>query len=144
VIVYFDTSAFVPLLVEEVSSEACKELWNDAHSVVTVRIMYAEAAAALAQGVRAGHVTPDGQRRALAVLDQYWTDFEVVDVDDSLVRRAATLTSTHSLRGYDAVHVAAAELLGQPEVIVAAGDKRMLAACAALGMATADPNNLDA
>ncbi|MGH8828501.1 MAG: hypothetical protein ACRDVZ_13095, partial [Jiangellaceae bacterium] len=35
VIGYLDTSAFVPLLVAEPSSESCRRFWHDADAVVT-------------------------------------------------------------------------------------------------------------
>jgi hypothetical protein len=47
-----------------------------------------------------------------------------------------------SLRGYDAVHCAAAEQV-EEDLVVAAGDQRLLAACAQLGISTADVNNPD-
>lgn len=143
-IVYFDTSAFVPLLLEEQSSTVCRELWDDAHAVTTTRIMYAEAAAALSQGVRLGRVTAAEHRAAVRVFDRYWDEFEVVEVDQVLVSRAARLAHEQALRGYDAVHCAAAEQLEEPQLLVAAGDKQLLAACRAVGLATANVNDLDA
>jgi uncharacterized protein len=52
VIGYLDTSAFVPLLVAEPGSPACRRFWDDADTVVSCRLLYVEAAAALAQAQR--------------------------------------------------------------------------------------------
>jgi hypothetical protein len=52
------------------------------------------------------------------------------------------LTQVVPLRGYDAVHCAAAEQV-EGNDLVAAGDQRLLAACARLGISTADVNNPD-
>jgi predicted nucleic acid-binding protein len=52
--------------------------------------------------------------------------------------RAAQLACSWALRGYDAVHCACAERLRDDDLIVAANDRRLLAACMSLGMATAD------
>ena len=46
---------------------------------------------------------------ALRALDRHWLDFDVVEADHALIERAAQLTQLASLRGYDAVHCAAAE-----------------------------------
>lgn len=61
-ILYVDTSALVPLLVDEPSTTVCGELWDGADSVTCVRLGYIEAVAALAMAERMGRVTPDGMR----------------------------------------------------------------------------------
>lgn len=49
---YLDTSAFVPLIVAESSSAACQRFWDDADAISCSRLLYVEAAAALAQARR--------------------------------------------------------------------------------------------
>lgn len=51
---YLDTSAFVPLLIDEPTSAACRRFWDDADEVVSSRPRYVETAAALAQARRLG------------------------------------------------------------------------------------------
>jgi hypothetical protein len=75
------------------------------------------------------------------ILDRMWDEFDVVDVDDQIVRRAAQLVYTCALRGYDAVHCACAEQLSDADLVVATGDRKLLDACLSLGMATADVTN---
>lgn len=135
---YFDTSAFVPLLVLEPSTQLCRRFWDDADAVVSSRLLYVEAAAALAQAVCIGRLTEEERRSAGALLDELWDQVEVVEVDEFLVRRAADLARCHALRGDDAVHCAAAQQLDDDDVVVAAGDRRLLMAWTALGMATLD------
>jgi uncharacterized protein len=138
---YFDTSAFVPLLIAEPSSEFCRYFWNESDSVVTTRLLYVESAAALAQGLRMGRLTESGHREALELLDRMWQEFEVVEVNDLVTTRAAALAHLLALRGYDAVHCASAEQLDDHDLVVASGDQKLLKACAELGMATADINS---
>ncbi|HEY7484008.1 MAG TPA: type II toxin-antitoxin system VapC family toxin [Streptosporangiaceae bacterium] len=140
-ICYFDTSALVPLLIDEPSSEFCRHLWDEADDVVTTQLLYVEAAAALAQALRMGRLITPNHRTALHILDQMWAEFDIVRVNDDLVRRAAQLAQTCALRGYDAVHCASAEQLDDDDLVVASGDGKVLDACAALGLATADTNN---
>ena len=49
-IVYFDTSAIIPLIIDEASSPLCERFWNDATQAVSSRLLYVEARAALAKG----------------------------------------------------------------------------------------------
>ncbi len=135
---YFDTSAFVPLLIAEPTSGFCRRLWDDADAVVTTRLSYVEAAAALAQALRLARLTQQSYRAAMRILDRLWDEFEVVDVDDRIARRAAQLAYTCALRGYDAVHCASAEQLDDGDLVVATGDRKLLDACISLGMTTAD------
>lgn len=135
---YFDTSAFVPLLVAEPGSAFCRQLWDDADAVVTSRLCYVESAAALAQGLRMARLTKPQHRAALGLLDRLWPEFEVVEADDTVIVRGAELAYRFRLRGYDAVHAASAEQLDDHDLVVASGDRQLLNACIGLGMATAD------
>lgn len=139
-IAYFDTSALVPILIEEPSSQACRRLWDDADDVVAARLAYVEASAALAASRRLGRLTPRQQRSALRGLDGLWAQMNIVEVDQPLVARAAQLTDNLSLRGYDAVHAAAAESVAGDAVVAGAGDKRLLGAWRDLGLHTYDIN----
>jgi len=139
VIGYLDTSALVPLLIGEATSPACREFWNTADAVTSTRLLYVEAVAALARAERAGRMTADEPHRATALLDRMIVEIEAVEVDERLVRTAADLARRFGLRGYDAVHCAAAAQLDEPDLVAASGDKHLLAAWRELGIATYDP-----
>ena len=140
-IAYLDTSALVPLLIEEPASPICERLWDDADDVVSVRIAYVEAAAAIAQACRLGRVTRAQQRDAIKLLDGKWEQLQIVEVDEPLVRRAGALADIHNLRGYDATHCAGAESINDVDVVAAAGDAKLLAAWRALGVNTVGVND---
>jgi hypothetical protein len=76
-------------------------------------------------------------------LDELWAEFEVVEVDRALARRAADLADRVALRGYDALHCASVEQIDEPDVVAATGDHALLAAWRALGVATCDANRQD-
>ena len=76
-IAYFDTSALVPLLVDEPSSSACRRLWDDADDVVSTRLAYVEAAAALCRARRLGRLTSRRQRAALRSLEELWSQAQI-------------------------------------------------------------------
>jgi len=140
VIAYFDTSALVPLLVEEPSSPACRRLWDEADEVLTVRIAYVEAAAALAAAARLGRLGDRALRATRRGLADLWSQLGVIEVDQMLVERAAEIAGRLALRGYDAVHAAAAEQLSDPQLVAGAGDRRLLEAWRDLDLATYDTN----
>ena len=138
---YFDTSAFVPLLVTEPGTAFCQRFWESSDAVVTSRLLYVESAAALAQALRLGRIVPRDHQAALDLLDRMWTEFDVVEPDAVVVERAAKLACSEALRGYDAVHCASAEQIDDNDLVLASGDRALLRACARLGIATADTSS---
>jgi len=136
-IAYFDTSAIVPLLIDEAGTERARGQWLAADRLVTVRLSHVEARAAIAQALRTGRITPAQHRAAVAELPRLLEQVELVDIDDELVHHAGELAEARSLRAYDAVHLAAALSARDPELVVVAGDAALLTAAATEGLATA-------
>lgn len=139
-IAYFDTSALVPLLVDEPSSSLCARIWDDADAVITARSAYVEVAAALAQAEQLGRISHQEHRDALGFLDDKWTQLQLVEIDQKLMIRAAQLAEQYQLRGYDATHCAAAEFVSDEEVASVGGDAKLLAAWRAMALATINTN----
>jgi predicted nucleic acid-binding protein len=136
VIAYFDTSAVVPLVITEAGSKRAAVLWDGAERAVSVRLVYPEGRAALAQAERLGRLTVRQFRAAARAFEARYLELDLVEFDDVLARRAGQIAEIHGLRGYDAVHLAAAERVHDPELVVVAGDRPLLKAAAAEGMAT--------
>ncbi len=136
-IAYFDTSAVVPLLVAEPGSGRALALWDGADRVVSVRLVYPETRAALAQAHRLGRLTARELRTAVKAFESLHEQLDVVEVDADLARRAGELAEAHLLRAYDAVHLAAAESVRDANLVVVAGDAALLDAGAAEQMTTA-------
>lgn len=136
-IAYFDTSAVVPLLIDEPGSARATSLWDGADRVVSVRLLYPETRAALAQAERLGRLTARQLRGAVTEFDSLFEVIDLVEVDHVLAVRAGELAEARRLRGYDAVHLAAAERVRDPDVVVIAGDRVLLDAAADEGMAVA-------
>lgn len=127
-ILYVDTSALIPLLIAEPTSEGCGELWDGADDVTSTRLAYIEAVAALAQAERMGRISPRELRGARSVLDELWSVVDVIEIDQALMTDAARLSVAHALRGYDATHCAAAVAANDAQLVAASGDSRLLAA----------------
>ncbi len=136
-IAYFDTSALVPLLITEAGSVVAGQLWEAADRVASVRLVYPEARAALAQAHRLQRLSARQLRTAVRELDDICDQLDIVEVDTALARRGGELAEAHALRGYDAVHLAAADRLGDPELVMVAGDDSLLSAADAENLACA-------
>jgi predicted nucleic acid-binding protein len=137
VIAYFDTSAVVPLLIAEPGSEQAASLWNDSDRVASVRLFHPETRAVLAQAERLGRLSARNLRTSVEQLDTLLAEIDIVEVDEALAHRAGDLAEAYRLRGYDAVHLAAAERLRDPSVVLVAGDAALLEAGTAAGIAIA-------
>lgn len=115
-------------------------MWDDADAVVSTRLLYAEAAAALAQAHRMSRLDDRQHRRASELLDRLWAEMDVVEVDQPLVEAAAGAARGLALRGYVAVHCVSAGQLIDDDLVAASGHRRLLAAWHELGIATYDVN----
>lgn len=137
-ILYLDTSAFVPLLVEEASSRTCAELWNAADGIATVRLTYVESVAAIAAAARRGRISSAKVQPLRQAMNVLFEQINTIDDDENVLHRAADLAAHHGLRGYDSVHCAAALRINQTDLVAATGDKALLRAWKAEGVATSD------
>jgi predicted nucleic acid-binding protein len=119
---YFDTSAFVRCMVGEPGSETAQRVWAATEDVAAVRLAYPEARAALARACRLGRLTARGHSAVKVICAEMWQELAVVEVDEALAASAADLAEREALRGYDAVHLAAA-LTVACDVLVSGDDE---------------------
>lgn len=110
-ILYADTSALLKLYIDEAHSDTVRALVASAAEVWTHLIACAELRAALAKARRMQRITEDDLRALVPDVDADWARLSVVEVDMPLARRAGALAEQFSLRGFDSVHLAAAERL---------------------------------
>lgn len=109
--VYLDTSAILKLYVAEEGSEVARRCVSAAAQVASCRIAYAEMRAALAAARRLDRLSASQHGEILGAFQRDWHHYHVVSVTQELVEEAGDLAERHDLRGYDAVHLAAARLL---------------------------------
>ncbi len=136
-ITYVDTSTLIKLLIDEIGTPEAAAIWDEPDMLVTVRIAHVEARAALAAARRQRRITAAAFRSAVAGLELLWSQMSVVEVDDDLMRLAGDLATTHSLRGFDAVHLAAAHLVGAD--VFSSADRRLCEAASTAGFHVANP-----
>src|SRR5699024_8772959 len=106
-IVYFDTSALLPLVVHDPSSRLCRRLWNEADDRVTCDGAYVELAGILALGEEGGQLTAEGHEQAWMNVTRMWPTLDVVHMVPDLVVAAARYARPRHLTGAAAVHYAA-------------------------------------
>lgn len=132
-IAYFDSSAFVKLLVEEDGSEVAGAVWDACETVTTSRLAYPEVRAALAAAHRAGRLDGVALTAASDTWEDYWASVAVVELGRAVAERAGALAGEHGLRGADAVHLASMDALDDPTAVFAAWDRRLRAGAASSG-----------
>ncbi len=132
-VIYFDSSAFVKLLAEEPGSDLAAALWDGCDAAVASRLAYPEVRAALAASARNHDITEAELGIAEHDWDGYWAATRPVELTEAVARRAGQLARAHALRGADAVHLASALAIGDPELIIAVWDRRLHAGAQAAG-----------
>ncbi|HKF18246.1 MAG TPA: type II toxin-antitoxin system VapC family toxin [Candidatus Dormibacteraeota bacterium] len=135
-IVYFDTSAFLKLVVAEPGSVIAVRAWTDADQVAACRLLYPEARAGLAQARRMGRLPARSLGASRRTLEALWADVEVVEITPQVAQAAGDAAEQQGLRGYDAVHLVSA-LHTNADVLVCA-DTDLLRAAHACGLAVVD------
>lgn len=141
-IVYFDSSAFVKLLIEEEGSDLAAALWDRCDAAVSSRLAYPEVRAALAAAGRAHRLTAAGQRRAEEIWEDFWAGTRAVELTADLTAHAGLLASEHALRGADAIHLASALAVGTDNTVFAVWDLRLQIGADAVVLRTAPAQKL--
>jgi len=116
VILYLDTSSMVKLYVEEADSESVRQWVAEAEVVATCRVAYPETLSALARRCRKGDLSRQDFDVLVRCFTDEWGSYAAIDFDEL---EAGRLVTEHGLRGFDAVHLAAAGTLRNPEYSVA-------------------------
>ena len=141
-LIYFDSSAFVKLLAEEAGSDLAAELWDGCDAALASRLAYPEVRAALSAAARNHDITESELDAAERDWDDYWAASRPVELTQAVERHAGQLARAHALRGADAVHLASALAISDPDLIVAVWDRRLHAGAKAAGCRVA-PAQLD-
>lgn len=140
--VYFDSSALVKLVVDEVGSDLVASLWNGCDVAVTSRLAYPEVCAALASAGRSHDLSDADALDADSEWEHFWAAIAPVELTAEIAVRSGALAREQRLRGADAVHLASALALEGTDVVFAAWDRRLHSGAVASGLVVA-PLHLD-
>lgn len=138
-ILYLDTSALVKLFADEAHSDLVRDAVADAEFRSCHVVGYAEACAAIARRGREGGSSREAIEEGVRELTQSWAQLDVIAADWPLIHRAGQLAVRFDLRGYDSVHLSAAEAVwtrttGAADFRFAVFDAALEAAARKLGM----------
>jgi predicted nucleic acid-binding protein len=133
---YFDTSALFKLFVAEPGREEALQLSDASDHLATVLVAHTEMQATFARRMREDPAHSDSLKLDRQAFLDDWLHWLVIPVDPPLVELAGRYTELFSLRAYDSVHLAAAQVLRQQtgmEVAFACFDRRLNEAAGLLG-----------
>ncbi len=139
-VVFFDSSAFVKLLVEEGGSDTAARLWDEADAVVASRLARPEVGAALAAARRGGRLEPGDEQSARRAWDEFWDATRVIELTEHLAEVASALAARMVLGGADAVHLASALTLAEVDLVLVTWDRRLSTAAVEAGVMVAPPS----
>lgn len=136
-VAYFDASALLKLLVDEVGSDDAALLWDGADAVITSRISTPEVRAAVATGRRIGRLDDREHRRSLTAWARIRRGLRFVELTSELESRAGDLADVHPLSECDAIHLAGAlTIAAETSLVLATWDGRLLTAGQSAGLVT--------
>lgn len=134
---FWDSSAFLKLLIEEDGTDVAVRLWNEGDEVSASRLAFPEVAAAVGAAWRSRRLTEGAADEVRQRWQRLWAAVTVVELSASVATLAADLVADHPLRGADAVHLASALALRAPPPLIVCWDRRLSAAAAGVGLAVA-------
>jgi predicted nucleic acid-binding protein len=108
VVIFWDTSAIVPLAVDEPASAAARTLLEADPGILVWWATPIECLSAIARREREGVITPDGAddaRKVIAALGESWAEMLA---SEEVRQHAIRLLLRHPLRAADALQLAAA------------------------------------
>ena len=139
---FWDSSALVPLCVQEPSTDAIVSLLAHDTAVAVWWTTPVECASALARLERDGDLDATSARRAFERLDRLAASWFHVEPLDEIREVARRLLRVHPLRAADAMQIAAAFLVAErrpPTLTLVTLDERVAGAAAKEGFAVVQP-----
>lgn len=109
-ILYCDTSALIKRYVEEEGAAQVNEFWGTASAIATSTVAFAEAMAVFRRKQREGILSNSEYKVIAGEFKEDYRHLLLVPVSDELNIVIEDLLKRHSLRGFDAIHLASARI----------------------------------
>lgn len=110
-IAYFDSSSIVKWFFDEQYSELTRSMKDETDIAFTSILSYPEVLSAFNRARREGRCKKSDMEIIRIEFQRIWNDFQWIKVNEKLINSTMELIFKHSLRGYDAVHLASALIL---------------------------------
>jgi hypothetical protein len=144
---FWDTSALVPMLVHEATTDAVTNGYREDPSVVVAWTTLVECASAVARAEREGLLAQQEATLAITRLDELARVWREVEPTDDLRTIARRLLRSHRLRAGDALQLAAATVASEQRpasLTLVTFDDRLEAAALREGFAVLVPGRDEA
>jgi predicted nucleic acid-binding protein len=142
---FWDSSALVPLLVEEELSASIRELYLDEEGAITWWSTPVECVSAIARLEREDRLSPQAATESLGRLDALARHWHRIEPVDAVLETARRLLRVHPLKAADALQLAAAVLAseGRPSTLeLVCLDDRLVVAAQREGFPVRDRSRL--
>lgn len=136
-ITYVDTSTLLKRLLLEDGSDEADRIWDASDVLVCAVAVIVEARAALAAAQRAKRITAQEHRLATSELAALLDEITFVEITEDLAGAAGDVAEAEALRGYDAMHLAAALAVGAS--VLTSADAALCEAAHRRGLHVANP-----
>jgi len=130
--------------VTEEGTPAVRRLFTQGVRLATCRIAYAEGAAAMARRCREGLLTDVQRDRLIKALGKDLAEMVVLNVTRELLAPIPRIVKEAPVRGFDAIHLAAALRLARPDPAAlhfVCSDVRLGEAAQGVGLDWVDPTD---
>jgi predicted nucleic acid-binding protein len=111
VIAYFDSSSIVKWFFDEPLMDLARGIKAEAAIAATSLVAFPEVISAIRRAHKDGRCSAAEMALVRDEFLRIWPDFQRVEINDGLVQHAGRLIFKHSLRAFDALHLASALLL---------------------------------
>lgn len=125
------------LLAREPDFDVVSSLLKSANHLFMASIGYVETRSALGALARDGRLRGSRGDQARLELERVWRDLNVVQLDDYLVGLSGDVTERSRLRAGDAIHLASALVVDEPELVFVTWDHELARAAREVGLAVA-------
>lgn len=133
-IAYLDSSAIAKLyLDDEDGSDVLRDVLSGS-TLATSRLSYVEVRAGLAAAERGKRIGASAHDLAAAAFEEAWTAYVVIELSDSVSRRAGTIAEVYALRAGDAIQLASALEVDADDSLIVAWDVRLRSAARRVGV----------
>lgn len=110
-ILYVDASALVKRYVREIYSSEVSDLLLQADIVACAYVTKPEVVASIVKSRQVGVLWPNLAKKVLEQFRLDWDDYRQLPITEEVINRADKHAWDYELRGFDAIHLAAAEVL---------------------------------
>lgn len=124
-------------MIPEDGSDTASVLAGEASEIVSSSVLYVEARAALARAAREGRLRGSERVAARDELEHFWDEMIAIDLGLELIRRSGEAAELAGLRAGDAIHLATALSLDEPELLLATWDQDLARAAREAGLVVA-------